>query len=132
MRFINERYISIRLINEKYLNEMARVGIFDRYEVYIRIDDPGKIPHFHIRDYTTKGQQFHTCIQIYKPKYFHHTGTEDILNSKMKKSLINFMTSPSKNKRFDNNWQLLLAMWNLNNSGIEVDESQVMPDYNEL
>lgn len=122
----------MRFIKEDYLNEMARVGMFNRYEVYIRTDDPGKIPHFHIWDYATKGQQFHTCVRIDKPEYFHHTGKEDILNSKMKKSLVDFMTSPSKNKRFDNNWQLLIAMWNLNNSDTEVDESQVMPDYNEL
>ena len=111
------------------LYEMARVGMIDEYEVYIHTDDPGKIPHFHIWDYSTRGQNFHTCVRIDKPEYFHHTGKEDVLNSKMRKELVKFLTSKSKNKRFDTNWEYLISMWNDNNSDIQIDEEQEIPNY---
>lgn len=109
--------------------ELARVGILDEYEIYIHIDDPGKIPHFHIWDYSTRGKKFHTCIRIDSPKYFHHTGKEDILNSKDKKDLCEFLQSKPRNKRFNTYWELLVDTWNLNNSDIEINENTEMPNY---
>lgn len=40
------------------LYEMARVGCFDDLEVIVWTDDPGKIPHFHIRDRSTRVKSF--------------------------------------------------------------------------
>lgn len=114
------------------LYEMARVGMMNEYEVYVHTDDPGRVPHFHIWDYSTRGQKFHTCIRIDKPEYFHHTGKEDLLNSKMKKELIKFLNSKSRNRRFDTNWEYLISMWNDNNSDEEIDENQPIPDYSKL
>lgn len=111
------------------LYEMARVGIMNEYEIFVNTDDSGRIPHFHIWDYSTKGNKFHTCIKITKPEYFHHTGKEGILNTKMKKELVKFMQAAPKNKNFNTNWELIIAMWNLNNSIEEIDEQQPMPNY---
>lgn len=113
----------------KPLFEMARVGFFDEYEIYVHTDDPGLIPHFHIWDAETKGDKYHTCIRIDKAEYFHHTGKEDILNSKDRKDLVKFLSSKPKNKRFNSYWELLVDMWNINNSSIYIDEDQEMPDY---
>ena len=64
------------------LLEMARVGDMDsKLAIYIRSNDPGNIPHFHIVDQVTMGDKFHTCIKIETAEYFHHTGKEDILNA---------------------------------------------------
>ena len=70
------------------LEEMARIGYIDNLEILIWTDDPGNIPHFHIRDRSTKGQEFNCCIRIDKPEYFIHTGKENKLNSKQIKNLI--------------------------------------------
>lgn len=100
-----------KIKKEQYMLEMARVGFTDDdYEIYIHTDDPGKIPHFHYWDAKTKGDKFHTCVRIDKPEYFHHTGKENILNSKQKKELVDFLQKSCKDKRFINNWELLIFM----------------------
>ena len=120
-------------LRESMLLEMARVGfIDDEYEVYIHTDDPGNVPHFHIWDAETRGQKFHTCIRIESPEYFHHTGKEAYLNSSMRKELVSFLKSKSKNKRFSSNWEYLVSMWNDNNSNMNVPEDITMPDYMKL
>lgn len=118
-------------LRESMLLEMARVGFIDnKYEVYVHTDDPGNIPHFHIWDAETRGQKFHTCIRIDSPEYFHHTGKEDYLSSGMKKELVTFLRSkPSKLKRYDTNWEVVVDMWNANNSNTNVPEDIIMPDY---
>lgn len=120
-------------LRESMLLEMARVGfIDDEYEVYIHTDDPGNIPHFHIWGAETRGQKFHTCIRIESPEYFHHTGKEDYLNSSMRKELVKFLSSKSRNKRFSTNWEYLISMWNNNNRLINVPEDVTMSDYTKL
>lgn len=121
-------------LHESMLLEMARVGfIDDEYEVYIHTDDPVNIPHFHIWDAETRGQKFHTCIKIESPEYFHHTGKEDYLNSSMRKELIKFLKSkPTKLKRYDTNWEVVVDMWNANNSKANVPDDLPMPDYTKL
>ena len=64
------------------LNEMARIGYIDDLELIIWTDDPGNIPHFHIRDKETKGNNFHCCIRLDEPSYFKHQGKMDVLNAK--------------------------------------------------
>lgn len=119
------------VLQESMLLEMARVGfIEDKYEVYIHTDDPGNIPHFHIWDAETRGQKFHTCIKLEVPEYFHYTGKEDCLNSTMRKELVSFLRSkPTKLKRYDTNWEVVVDMWNANNSRANVPEDITMPDY---
>ena len=75
------------------LTEMARIGFTDdMYEIYINTDDPGNIPHFHYRK-ANEWDKFHTCIKIATAEYFHHTGKEDVLNSKQRKELVKFLSS---------------------------------------
>ena len=99
----------------------------DDLELYVRTDDAGKIPHFHICDATTKGQKFHTCVKLNAPEYFHHTGKEDVLNSKQRKELVKFLAQ--KNKRGLTNWEMMLILWNMNNSDVYIDDTAPMPDY---
>ena len=114
--------------------EMARVGITENnLDIFIRTDDPGKIPHFHIVDINKKDNKVNeTCIQITKAEYFLHGGKQMTLNSSQRKELVEFLASKPRNKRFKTNWEYLVSMWNDNNSDVEIDESIEMPDYKEL
>lgn len=110
------------------LFEMARIGFIGDLEIYIRTDDPGHIPHFHIWDKETKGDKFHSCVRIDKAAYFFHEGKRDILNSRQRKELVRFLESPYKRYNITN-WQYLVGEWNNNNSTIEIPDDYPMPNY---
>lgn len=125
------------LAHQDLLCEMARVGYFfdNKYEVYIHTNDPGDEPHFHVRDVGTQGDEFHTCVKIKEAMYFRHPGKMDVMNSHMKKNLVDFLnaTPPKKkNVSFSSNWEKVIYEWNENNSNMQVDEEQVMPDYTQI
>lgn len=114
---------------------MSRVGYSSGLEIYVNTDDGGNIPHFHMRD-KRDWAKFHTCICIEQPSYFLHDGKEDVLNSKQRKELVRFMQSkPSIAKyatKFDNNWELVCFLWDINNSNVNIADNAVMPDYSKL
>ena len=117
--------------HDKMLLEMATIGNMDNTLcIIIRMNDAGNIPHFHIMDRSTLGSKFHTCIKIETPEYFHHTGKEDILNSKQRKSLVDFLKNT-----FDedtSNWEYLIMTWNANNSNKKLSKKMPMPDYTNI
>lgn len=117
--------------NRELFCEMARVGnMNNELEVWVRTDDGGNLPHFHIWDKNSQGGKFHTCVQIKQPAYFHHTCKEGVLNTSQRKELVEFLKSkPTSTKKFSSFWEAILTMWNLNNSAMMVDEEQPMPDY---
>ena len=118
-------------LQSKMLLEMAKVGpLNDELVIYIWTNDGGNIPHFHIVDKATMGNEFHTCVKIMSAEYFHHTGKEDVLNSKQKKTLMKFFTM--SDKWGDNYWDIVLQEWNRNSSKIEVDRNLPTPDYTKL
>lgn len=112
------------------LLEMARIGYVDDLELIVWTDDPGDIPHFHLRDRATRGKKFHACVRIDKPEYFKHAGKEDTLNSTQKKNLVSFLTSEVA---FGNikitNWEKVIMYWNDNNSAVILDSDIAMPNY---
>lgn len=121
---------------EKVLNEMAHVGdINNELELWIRTNDPGHIPHFHIWDKNTDGNLFHTCLKLEIPEYFHHTGKEDVLNAHQRRDLMDFLKAEPKNSKFTNfktNWEKVVFQWNENNSKHTVDDEMPMPDYSKI
>lgn len=120
--------MKFKLTDDIYcLNEMARIGYIDNLEIYIRTDDAGMIPHFHICDTATEGRDFHTCVRLDKPEYFHHTSKTDVLNSKQRKELVKFLQL--KNKRGISNWETVIDLWNMNNSNLSIEEDTPMPNY---
>lgn len=110
------------------LFEMARIGYIGDLEIYIRTDDPGNIPHFHIWDKETMGDRFHGCIRIDKAEYFFHEGKYSTLNSKQRKELVKFLKSPYRTTGLTN-WERLVLEWNDNNSEINLSDDYLMPDY---
>lgn len=114
---------------------MARAGFTkDNYEVYVNTDDGDNIPHFHYR-LKSDWNKFHTCIRLDSPEYFHHNGKEDVLNSSQKKNLQKFLSSQvtlSRYKgKFENNFELLCFLWDINNSNVQSDD-WALPDYTTL
>ena len=79
-------------------------------------------------------ENFSCCVKILKPDYFIHTGKEDTLNSKLKKSLINFLTSKHRKRKNITNWEYICMCWDDNNSNYELPEEiyDNMPDYTKL
>jgi hypothetical protein len=117
-------------IEDKMLMEMASIGNIDNTLcVVIRMNDAGNIPHFHIMDKSTLGKKFHTCVKIETPEYFHHPGKVDVLNIKQRKSLVEFLKSSHRN---GTKWEMLVDLWNINNSTIKVDDNIDMPDYTNI
>ena len=109
--------------------EMARIGDMGEYSIYVRSNDNGNLPHFHIVDSNTLGNNFHTCIQILDNAYFFHTGKEDKLNSKGRRDLIEFLLAPDEDGVFESNWVHLVYEWNKNNNRRKIDKNSPMPDY---
>lgn len=127
----------MKILKHSYtdITGMARAGFTkDNYEVYVNTDDGGNIPHFHYR-LKSDWNKFHTCIRLDSPEYFHHTGKEDVLNSSQKKNLQKFLSSSvtlSRYKgKFENNFELLCFLWDINNSNVQSDDWD-LPDYTTL
>lgn len=124
----------MKIINrvEKYpYLEMARVGITeDNMDIIVRTDDPGKLPHFHIIDRNRIGERNNEgCIRIDKPEYFSHGNKTMTLNTSQRKLLVKFLNDKPIDGVFENNWQLIRYMWNLNNSNVKLPQDIEMPDY---
>lgn len=117
------------ILSDPYMiTEMAQIGVMDdKYAIVVWTNDPGNIPHFHIMDYKSRGTKFHTCIKIETAEYFHHTGKEDILNTKQRKLLVEFLNQ--NDKWGEKNWIVLLKEWIRNNSKTEIDINLEMPNY---
>lgn len=127
------------LENRELLNEMARVGYMgpkEEFEIYVRTDDPGNIPHFHLRDSSTQGKTFETCIELKTNKYFHHGPYKDVLNTSQRKCLAAFMEAP--NEYFPNNYMATIYAWNSNNSNVKLEPNKdnngnvIIPDYRNI
>lgn len=118
-------------LNERFFFEMAQIGDLDnKLIIYVRSNEGGNIPHFHIVDKATLGSKYHTCVKIESAEYFHHTGKEDVLNSKQRKSLVKFLNSLTPLEV--THWEFLLMTWNTNNSNRKVNMNLSMPDYTNL
>lgn len=132
--------IKEELGRELLLTEMARVGFMDqgRYEIYVWTDDPGNEPHIHIRDYSTHGEKFETCVKLRTNEYFLHNGYTDMFNHRYEKLLYEFMTQPSKSPKYRNNYECAVEMMNLNNSTAEVEVKEdengniIVPRYDNM
>ena len=115
---------------------MSKVGELSRYTIFINSNEPVNIPHFHIIDSTSykniKSCEFHTCLEIGNPKYFHHKNErkEDKINKSFAKQLISFLSSKKKGDL--TNWDYVITLWNDNNSQMNVDEDTPIPDYTKI
>ena len=120
-------------LNADLLLEMAEIGRIDGYKINI-YGSEGPMPHFHVEH---KEKNIKSCIKILEDGYFKHGVHKDVLDSKIVKKLITFLTEPHRvfGKHGYTNWQIICIYWNDNNPDyiIEGDlEKLVMPKYNNL
>lgn len=104
--------IKEELGKERLLTEMARVGFMaqNKYEIYVRTDDPGYEPHIHIRDYSMHGEEFETCVKLRTNEYFLHNGYTDMFNHRYERLLYEFMIQPCKSPKYRNNYECAVEM----------------------
>lgn len=122
---VNE-VVSSNIHEDDMLLEMAKIGNMNsQFEVHVWSNDPGYVPHFHVWN---KDKTFHTCVEIKRAKYFHHTGKESVFNAKQRKELYEFLNTYDKESEMTF-WKYLLITWNKNNSKIKVDTKQDIPNY---
>lgn len=123
------------VFKKQRLDEMARVGNMEQYDIIVYTDDMGYIPHVHVIDKGTRGGEFNTCIRLDKPDYFIHGNHSDIFNSKERRRFNEFMHEPSRNIHYRNNYEAAVNLWNDNNSDsyIQLREDEngdvIVPDY---
>lgn len=122
------------------IEDMARIGWLEpqKIDVYVYTDDPGQIPHIHIRTYR-KGSQLKKgdidcCVMLEEARYFNHGSHQDELNPSLGKKLNDFMHSIDEDDGITY-YELACKEWNRNNSDVRVrvkkdEEGNVtIPDY---
>lgn len=113
-----------------YLTEMARVGEFNNFKVSV-YECEGLISHFHIYKGNLKKPEFHSCIRIDINEYFLHGNKLDILNSKQRKDLMEWLLS--NNEDLDvSNYTAIIILWNMNNRKLKLNKDREIPNYLEL
>lgn len=122
------------------LMEMARIGFIPvgttkTVEVYVHTDDPGNVPHFHVRKYGSNNQfEWETCIRYDSPTYFshgHYGGKiPDRKIIKQLDSMLRMVDPDSRNN--ETFWHECVDEWNKNNSNIKLDKNIEQPDYTKL
>lgn len=126
--------------NDYIIYGMARIGYIPpnttkTIEVYVNTDDPGKIPHFHVRKYG-KNRKFdwEVCIRFESAEYFSHGAYKGKLpNQKIAKELDKMLRTVDKSSRGGfTYWELAIDEWNRNNSDILLPEDLEQPNYNLL
>lgn len=129
----------IKIYDEIYLNEMARVGwipvkSIGSIEVYVHTNDSGNVPHFHIRKYGKSNNfEWETCIEYNSAKYFLHGKYKDKLpNSSISKELDKMLRTNNPKDPGRTYWQSAIVAWNSNNFGIELPFDLQQPDYTKL
>lgn len=125
-------------IKEARIDEMAQIGITRGLEIRVWTNDPGNIPHVHVRDSATGGKKLDACVRLDKAAYFKHGPHQDELNVSQRKTFDAFMRKPLKDDPFPNNYEYAVYEWNRNNSkakiSIEKDADGLMPipDYTQI
>lgn len=84
------------------------------------------------------GDEFETCIRLSTARYYLHGHYTDTFNETQLKELNAFMKAPCKNKRYSSNYELVVDMWNMNNSKrkVRIKKDQegniIIPDYTKI
>lgn len=132
---------ALQQANSQPICDMARVGFMNcggSFEVYVRTDDSGFIPHVHVWSKDSRGKRFETCVQLQTNDYFLHGTYCDKFNQKQKDAFDVLMRSKPNNRRYDTYYEYACDMWNDNNSSQNVsikynaDGTPIIPNYRRL
>lgn len=101
---------------------MAYIGHFCKYTIQIYSDER-PIPHFHFIDFANEKEG---CICLQENKYFNHGTKQNILNSKERKMLIDFLNTKVGNVSIFKN---MCRKWNESNPNHKIVDLNYIPDY---
>lgn len=115
---------------------IARVGFLPKHgnvEVYVWTNDPGLVPHMHVRAIGDSKYQWECCIRFDSAEYFDHGKYSDRLPSRVGRELDRMLRSidPHSPHR-DTYWQTAITEWNRNNSEYNLPYDLEQPDYSVL
>lgn len=133
--FIEETNQRILERKRMHLDEMARIGKMNTFDIVVYTDDMGYIPHVHIIDSATRGEEFDTCVRLETNQYFLHGRHQDMFNTRQCKEFNEFMKQPHRNIHYRNNYEYAVNLWNDNNSNsyVQLKEDEegniIMPNY---
>lgn len=115
---------------------MARIGFLPKYgsiEVYVWTNDPGPVPHMHVRCIGDSKYEWECCIRFDSAEYFDHGKYHDRLPSKIGKELDGMLRSIDPHSPHDSTyWQTAIAEWNRNNSEFNLPKDLEQLDYSVL
>ena len=122
------------ILNEREIGGNDRVNFKNigkcKIEVY---SGEGQVPHFHLNSIDGK---FKSCICIYSPHYFDHGGKyKDILNSKCRKVLDDWLRQPHKLAESITIWKSIVLAWEDSNPRCRFDDKKkvkIQPDYTKM
>ena len=96
-------------------------------EVY---SNEGPIPHFHI---SNLNKTFNCCIRIYENKYFSHGGKyRDILNSRQRKQLNDYLKQISKDDKNKTVWEYIVKVWESETKYAYSNKTDIQPHYENM
>ena len=115
-------------------SDFARIGdIDDNLEVSVGSRNGELLPHFHVWDKGTRGENFHVRIEIGRNAYFGYGRNDAVLDFRQRKMLVDFLNrKPQRTDAFSSHWDAILTLWNLSDSAIVVDETLPTPDYSTI
>lgn len=114
---------------------MARIGYLPKHgsvEVYVWTNDPGSVPHMHVRAIGGKKYEWECCIRYDSAEYFDHGKYHDRLPSRIGKELDKMLRSTDPDSFGNTYWQTALTEWNRNNSDVKLPLDLEQPDYSAL
>ena len=115
------------------LNEMSRFGIIPDSTLSIHIEGgEGYVPHMHICK--TSGKNIIMRICLTENKYFREKDDKyNTLNSKERKALQKYLSTPVQYANGITNWHLLVYMWNNYNPAHTINPNTIsQPDYTNI
>lgn len=107
----NVGYIELTNVGEEFLHELSPGDITFTKLGFCSIDvypNEGQIPHFHIK---SKSENWETCIEIYRSKYFTHGSKIGKLNGKQSRLLNEWLQKPNIDYGNISNWKLIHNFW---------------------
>lgn len=131
MKILTSKEFDEMVEKRQRLYEMARVGIFGAYKIYV-YGGERDVAHFHFLSKQTGAEG---CIKILTNEYYKHGGHNAVLNAKERKELVIFLKAPYEKNRSMTNYQAICVFWEACNENylLPGDPLKIkMPDYENM
>ena len=116
--------------DELLIGKIEFSNMIGYYKIYVYSKEGKHIPHFHI---ISESSKFECCVCIYSPNYFNHGNKNGLLNTKQRKILNNWLSSPNEKLNSATNWDIIaLSFDNANETNFYNKETKQQPNYSNM